>query len=209
MLALGAVAVAAAAGFGMLAAAVARRDTLAADAALLQAAAPPEDHPARQAAEAIGPVGKKWSYVPAALGTCAVLLATPGARRGGALRSRVAGAAAVLAASATARWLNPVLDNLPQPPAPPGRDSPTKPVFPSGHAFGPGTVALSSAYVLAREGIVRPGSAFPVALAVPVVLAGGRVLEEKHWASDVLGGYLGAVALASVSMAAYEAVRAG
>lgn len=78
-------------------------------------------------------------------------------------------------------------------------------MFPSGHAFGPSAVSLASAYVLAREGFARPAVAFPVALMVPLVSAGGRMIEEKHWASDVLGGYLGGTAVAAACVSAYEA----
>ncbi|MBD0320656.1 MAG: phosphatase PAP2 family protein, partial [Gemmatimonadetes bacterium] len=104
---------------------------------------------------------------------------------------------------------NPAFDRwLPQPPPPPGHP-PDRPVFPSGHAFGPGAVSLATAYVLAREGLAHPGVTFPVALAVPLVMSGARVLEEKHWASDVLGGYLGGIALSAGCLATYEVARNG
>ena len=54
-------------------------------------------------------------------------------------------------------------------------------------------------------GLARPAVAFPVALMVPLVSAGGRMIEEKHWASDVLGGYLGGTAVAAACASAYEA----
>ncbi|MBV9772637.1 MAG: phosphatase PAP2 family protein [Gemmatimonadetes bacterium] len=207
-LALGAVAAAAATGFGFLAAAVARRETAEADEEVREHTAAPRGHPAREAAEAISPIGKWWTYIPAALGAGACVLAAPGGWEPGARRSRGAGAGAVLLAGTVATALNPAFDRwLPQPPAPPGHESRRKPVFPSGHAFGPGAVALSTAYVLSREGIAHPAVAMPVAMTVPLVTAGGRMLVEKHWASDVLGGYLGGVALAAACLAAYEATR--
>jgi membrane-associated phospholipid phosphatase len=205
-LALGAVACAAAAGFAALAAAVVRRDTAAVDEAARDLTAAPPRHPVRRAAAALAPVGKWWTYVPAALGPSIFLLTASGASGSRARRSRRAGAGAILAAAATATALNPVFDRwLPQPPAPPGHASRRKPVFPSGHAFGPSAVSLASAYVLAREGLARPAVAFPVALMVPMVSAGGRMIEEKHWASDVLGGYLGGTAVAAACVSAYEA----
>jgi membrane-associated phospholipid phosphatase len=204
VLALGVVAAAAAAGFGVLAAAVARRDTAAADEALRRHTAAPRGHPARRAAEVAAPVGKWWTYVPAALGASAYLLTAPGAEG----RPRMAGVGAVMLTGIAATGLNPAFDRwLPQPPAPPGHRSRGKPVFPSGHAFGPGAVALATAYVMARERLARPGVALPVALMVPLATAGGRVLQEKHWASDVLGGYLGGLALAAACLTAYEASR--
>jgi membrane-associated phospholipid phosphatase len=205
-----AVAAAAAAGFGALAAAVARRDTAAADHEVRKRTAPDRRHPARRAAKAIAPAGKWWTYLPMALGASAWVIGAPGGRTSRALHSRGAGASAVLLAASVATALNPAFDRfLPQPPTPPGHGKRRKPVFPSGHAFGPGAVSLATAYVLAREGIARPAAAFPAALALPLVLSGGRVLEEKHWASDVLGGLLGGVAVAAACLAAYEAGREG
>ncbi|CAA9319452.1 MAG: hypothetical protein AVDCRST_MAG68-1869 [uncultured Gemmatimonadetes bacterium] len=206
-LALAAVSVAAGAGFVRLAAAVARRETVQADEAVHEATALPDEHPVREAAAAIAPAGKKKTYVPAALCASACILAAPGRREPGALRSRATGAAALIAAAAAARGLNPAFDRwLPQPPPPPGHP-PDRPVFPSGHAFGPGALSLATAYVLAREGLARPAVTFPVAMTVPLLMSGARVLEEKHWASDVLGGYLGGIALAAGCLAGYEAVR--
>ncbi len=208
--ALGAVAAAAAAGFGALAAAAARRDTAPVDEAVREATAPRPGHPARRVADAVSPVGKWYTYVPAALAAAAWVLAAPGPRDRGARRSRAVGAGAVLLAGTAATALNRVFDEvLPQPPAPPGHPSRSKPVFPSGHAFGPSAVSLAAAYVAAREGLARPGVAFPAALAVPLLTAGGRVIEEKHWASDVLGGYLGGITVAAACLTAYEAARRG
>ena len=206
-LTLAVVALIAGAGFGRLAAAVARRETAAADEALHEATAVPEDHPVREAAAAIAPAGKKRNYLPAALCASVFVLAAPGAREPGALRSRGAGVGAILLAAAAARGLNPAFDRwLPQPPPPPGHP-PDRPVFPSGHAFGPGAVSLATAYVLAREGLAPAAITFPLALTVPLVMSGARVLEEKHWASDVAGGYLGAIALSAGCLAGYEAAR--
>jgi len=202
---LGAGATVAASGFGALAAASARRATV------------PVDEPVRARAAAGGRskvlhamvtapthVGKWWAYVPAALGVAAYLLRA----RGGTARGR-AGAGAVALAGGAAAALAPAFDRwLPQPPAPPGHPDRRNPVFPSGHTFGPGTVALASAYVLAREGLVPMAAAIPVALALPLVTAGGKLVEQKHWASDVAGGYLGALALAAACCAAYERARA-
>ncbi|HEX6041500.1 phosphatase PAP2 family protein [Longimicrobium sp.] len=210
VLALGLVATTCAAGLVRLARAAARRETAALDEAVRERTAAPEDHPARDAAEAAAPIGKWYTYLPAALAASAYLLAAHRPEPGPERRSRVAGVGAVMLTGAAATALNPAFDDwLPQPPAPPGHESRRKPVFPSGHAFGPGAVALATAYVAAREGLAHPAAAFPVALLVPAVTAGGRVLQEKHWASDVLGGYLGGIALAAASAAAYEAIRNG
>lgn len=206
-LALGAVAAGAAAGFGALAAAVARRDTAHADEALRRRTAAPRGHPARDVAEAAAPVGKWWTYVPAALAASAYLLAARRPDDEDEWRSRRIGAGALLLAGTVATALNPAFDHLlPQPPTPPGHPH-RKPVFPSGHAFGPGAVAFCAAYVMMREGVARGGTAFPVAAVIPLATSGGRVLQEKHWASDVLGGYLGGIVVAAACAAAYELAR--
>jgi membrane-associated phospholipid phosphatase len=215
-LSLAAGATAAAAGFAVLNAATVRRDTAKADRALGRKAKARRGHPARRAAKLLAPVGKWYTYLPLAALLSAYLLAAGEAplrdrarRRGPRARPRrLIGAAAIVAAGLAATALNPIFDRwLPQPPVPPGRRRKPKSVFPSGHAFGPGAIALTGAWVLSREGLARPAVAFPLALATPAITAGGRLLEEKHWASDVLGGYLGAVALAAGCLSAYEATR--
>ncbi|HEX6751614.1 MAG TPA: hypothetical protein VF092_30250 [Longimicrobium sp.] len=136
-LVLGGIAAAAAAGFGALAAAVARRDTARADEKVRKRTSPRRGHPAREAADAISPVGKWWTYIPAALAASAYVVRADGAADGDAERSRRAGAGAITLAGVVATALNHAFDRvLPQPPAPPGRPSRRKPVFPSGHAFG-------------------------------------------------------------------------
>jgi membrane-associated phospholipid phosphatase len=61
--------------------------------------------------------------------------------------------------------------------------------------------------VLVAEGLARPEVALPLALAIPAVSAGGKLLEEQHWASDVLGGSLAAVVVAATCLAGYERAR--
>lgn len=209
VVALAAVSGAAAASFAVLASAVARRDTADVDEEVRKHAAMPAQHPARRAAEAIAPLGKWWAYLPAALAVSIYVLAAPGTQKRRARSSRKAGAGAMLLAGTTAAALGPVFDRwLPQPPAPPGHRSPRKPVFPSGHTIGPSAVSLTAAHVLVREGLARSEIAAPVALMVPLVTASSKLLAQKHWASDVLGGYLGGAAVAAACLSAYEAARA-
>ncbi|HET7232043.1 MAG TPA: phosphatase PAP2 family protein, partial [Longimicrobium sp.] len=205
-LALGAVAGAAAAGFAALAAAVARRDTAKVDEAVRKATGADPDSDAHDAAESIKKAGKWYTYVPAAAAASTAVLLARGADGNG--RSRRVGAGALMLTGTLATALNPAFDKvLPQPPAPPGHPSRSKAVFPSGHAFGPGAVSLATAYVLSREGVAHPAIAFPAALAVPAVTAGARMLVQKHWASDVLGGLVGGIAVAALCLSAYEATR--
>jgi drug/metabolite transporter (DMT)-like permease len=210
-LALGGTAALAGTAFGALGVASARRITEPIDEAVRERAARPKHHPARRIATAPLSLGKWWAYVPAALGLATWLVAAPPPRRGPRRRPRrdqLPGAAAVVGAGVAAAALAQGFDRwLPQPPAPPGHDDPDKPVYPSGHTFGPATVALTAAYVLAREGRARGGVAIPAALAVPLVTAGGKLVQQRHWATDVLGGYLGAVAVAAACLTGYELTR--
>lgn len=217
---LGGTALASAAGFGVVAYASATRASAKADHKVQRRAALPEAHPVRRAAEAIAPLGKWWAYMPLAMGVGAWLLAAPGFRRtsgGGGKRRprrrpglamRAPGAATVLVAGTIATALSPLFDVLlPQPPAPPGRRTINHPVFPSGHALGPAAVAATSAYVLAREGLVRPAIGVPVALALPLATVAERVVGKRHWASDVVGGWLAGAAIAAGCLVAYESTR--
>jgi membrane-associated phospholipid phosphatase len=159
----------------------------------------------RRAAELLHPLGKWWSYVPAA----AAVGVTVYARGRGPRSDRAAGAASVLLAAAASALVNPLFDKvLPQPPPPPGRRSNPKPTFPSGHAFGLGAVALASAYVLHREDVVGTAAAAPIALLPPVIGGVAKVVEQKHWPSEVAGGFLVAVVIASLSVLVYELERA-
>jgi membrane-associated phospholipid phosphatase len=208
IIALGATAAVASAGFALLTAAVARRDTARADEKLRKRTSPRRGNPVRRAADAISPAGKWWTYIPAALAASAYVLRAGEPSGDGVAHSRRSGAGAITLAGVVATGLNHAFDRvLPQPPAPPGRKSRRKPVFPSGHAFGPAAVGLSAAYVLSREGLASPAVALPAALVLPAVTSGGRLIDEKHWSSDVLGGFLGGIALAAACMAAYEARR--
>ncbi len=194
----------AAAAFALVARAVARRDTASADRAATRKGTPSPGHPVRRLADAISPVGKWHSYLPLAL-TIGGVLRARGPRRGRARVERDAAADAIMLAGVASTVLTRVFDRvLPQPPAPPGHADPTKPVFPSGHAFGPTAVGLTMAYALSRTSLVHPGRAFLTALGVPIVTAGGRFLEERHWLSDIAGGVLGGGAVAALALAFFE-----
>jgi membrane-associated phospholipid phosphatase len=206
---LGAGAIAAGGAFALLSRAVANRQTLDVDRELHGDLTPAPSHPLRRAGKALGPIGKWYSYVPVALGIASTVLnqRDPSFRRNATRRNRRTGAAAVAASGLASVALTELFDRvLPQPPTPPGHE-PGKPVFPSGHMFGPLTVGLVSSYVLGKERLTSPYVSIPAALTIPLVAAATRVVEEKHWSSDVLGGALGGIAVAGVILAAYELTR--
>jgi membrane-associated phospholipid phosphatase len=196
----------ASAAFFVLARAVALRDTASVDRKVQRKVKVRSGKPARKAAEAVSPVGKWWTYVPAS-GVIAGYIIAARRPEGRKLQRSVAGGAAIVGTAVVAAILNNVLDDLvPQPPAPPGRPSPRHPVFPSGHTFGTASVGLASAWILSSERLVSPQIAFPVAMLFPLLSASARMMEEKHWLSDVAGGLLVAVAVASTSITVYEVV---
>lgn len=203
---LGGVALASAGGFAGIARASATRAAARVDQRVRERARLPKRHPVRRASEAVAPLGKWWAYLPIAAGAGTWLVASA---RGSRVRRRRAGAAAtILAAGLLATALAPLFDELlPQPPAPPGRRNRRKPVFPSGHAFGPAAVATTTAYLAAREGLARPRIAAPAAAMLPMLTVAGKLAGQKHWASDVFGGWLAGGALAAGCLAAYEALR--
>jgi membrane-associated phospholipid phosphatase len=70
--------------------------------------------------------------------------------------------------------------------------------YPSGHTTGVTAVALTTAYVLARQDLISKRRALALAAVAPAIMGAYRVLDDEHWATDVAGGWLlgGAVALA-------------
>lgn len=198
---------AAVAAFVALARAVAERDTATVDRKVEKRAAVPSRKRTRRVAEKTSPVGKWWTYVPVAGATALWVLFAP-ADDGEAIdnEARLAGAAAILGTAVSAAILNRTFEHLlPQPPAPPGRPR-QHPVFPSGHAFGTASVAIAAATVLMRERIASE-AIIPLATIVPIASAAARMMEEKHWLSDIIGGYLAAIALSAAPLTVYEMVR--
>lgn len=191
--------------FALLNLAVARRDTASVDRKLEKKLKVPRGHALRRAAEVVAPLGKWWSYLPLA-GGIAVYVVVAGREEEGRRRQSLTGGASIVGAALIAAVLNDVLDDvLPQPPAPPGRPSRTHPVFPSGHTFGTASVGLTAAWIISREELIHPSIAFPIAVTLPLISAGGRMMEDKHWVSDIAGGFLAALVVASLSIAVYEA----
>lgn len=70
--------------------------------------------------------------------------------------------------------------------------------YPSGHTTGATALSVTSAYVLAREGVISTRAALAIGSAAPLLMGAYRVVADDHWASDVAGGWLlgGAIGLA-------------
>lgn len=151
----------------------------------------------RKAALGTTPLGKWWAYVPPSLVTASRLQ-----RRG-----RTAAGITVAGTAMLAALLPRVLDGLMKRRLPPAeRHEPSKQSYPSGHALQTSAMALTTSYVLLREGLAPGWSIAPLGLA-SLAAGAGRLLLERHWTSDVLGGYLAGVALGASCAGVYERQR--
>ena len=152
----------------------------------------------RSLATGIGPLGKWWGQMPVSVGIAALAWRARGPRA----------ATPIAAASAAAASLAWVLEQAMRPRTPPpGRHSPTEPAFPSGHALQTSAVAWTAAYVLVRERLVSPGAAVPLAVALPAVSGLAKLYLDRHWLTDVLGGYLLGATVAAAAAAGHEVAR--
>ena len=145
------------------------------------------------------PVGKWWGHVPATFLTAAQLLKA----------DRRAAALTIAGTSVAAALLPLLLDRisvrrLP----PPERGDPNRQSYPSGHALQSSALALTTAYVMHREHLASPKWLAPLG---PLSLATGlgRLVLDRHWASDVLGGYCAGIALGAGSAGLYELSHGG
>ena len=80
------------------------------------------------------------------------------------------------------------------------------PSFPSGHTIGVTAEGLSIAYILFREDL-GPPAALAALIAWPVLVGVTRVYRDRHWLSDVVGGWTAGVGVAAGAILLYR--RAG
>jgi undecaprenyl-diphosphatase len=144
------------------------------------------------------PLGKWWGHIPPSLITANRLYH----------RGRATAAVTVAATSVAAALLPKLLDRLLPHRFPPfERHEPSKHSYPSGHALQTSALALANGYVLRREGIGPAWAIGPLSLG-SIVAGLGRLLLDRHWTSDVIGGYFAGIALGATSAGCYElAVR--
>ncbi len=76
--------------------------------------------------------------------------------------------------------------------------------FPSGHATLAVAMCGTLAYVLWRERLLPRVAAIGAGVALPVVVGISRVYLDMHWATDIAGGWLAGLIVASAAAAAYE-----
>ena len=62
--------------------------------------------------------------------------------------------------------------------------------YPSGHTTGATALAVATALVLERQGLISRERAAAIALGAPAVMGTYRVIAYDHWTTDVLGGWM-------------------
>jgi undecaprenyl-diphosphatase len=81
----------------------------------------------------------------------------------------------------------------------------TEPSFPSGHTTGVTAEALAAAYVLTREELATPPM-LGLLLLWPVLVGVSRVYRDRHWISDILGGWVAGTGVAAVAALLYHRI---
>ncbi|HEX6574675.1 MAG TPA: phosphatase PAP2 family protein [Gemmatimonadaceae bacterium] len=191
------VSAAAAMGFGALASRTRKPRTILGDLKL-RSRLPRYGKQTKKAAIQFGYLGKEWAVLPAAGAIGAKLLS----------EDRKAGAAAVVAATLAAIGASHLFDViLDQRTPPPGRHAPASPHFPSGHALHSTAVLTIGAWVLSREGMIGKRAAGIGAGVLALALGFDRLIQDRHWTSDVVAGWLAAVSIAGLAASGYEISR--
>jgi undecaprenyl-diphosphatase len=194
---LSAVSVATAAAFAVLAKKNLRPRTILGDIRM-RARLPRYGRKTRKAVIPFGYLGKELGLMPIAGIASAKLL----------MDGRKQGAIAIAAATLTSIAASHVFDRvLQQRTPPPGRKAPADPHFPSGHALHSTAVLGIGAWVLTREGIAGKKAAIAGAAALAAALGFDRLVQDRHWTTDVVGGWLAAISIASLAAAGYELSR--
>lgn len=83
----------------------------------------------------------------------------------------------------------------------------TEAAFPSGHTADATAVLATGAYLLVREDIAPPVLVAPAVAALALSVGASRVGLGWHWTSDVIGGWLTGIAVASGCAIAYERLK--
>lgn len=62
--------------------------------------------------------------------------------------------------------------------------------YPSGHTTGATALAITMAYVLRRRRLISLPRAVAIASIAPATMGVYRVIDDEHWVTDVVGGWL-------------------
>ncbi|MBA2627470.1 MAG: phosphatase PAP2 family protein, partial [Gemmatimonadales bacterium] len=82
-----------------------------------------------------------------------------------------------------------------------------QPAFPSGHTTGATAVSLTAGYMFVRERLAEDEYVLPVAMGVPLAVGFTRLYLDRHWAADVLAGWLLGTGIAGLCITLYEETR--
>jgi len=154
----------------------------------------------KRTTETLGPIGKTWLHLTVTSGVAGYLLL---------LGKGVDSATTVILSSIASYGASGAAERfLPRRHAPWGRLSFTEPSFPSGHAMRAATVTMVTAYVLVRENVGSRKTAVPIVMAIPALTALHALYFDRHWATDIIGGWLAGAAIASGCAYGYEVAQA-
>jgi undecaprenyl-diphosphatase len=81
----------------------------------------------------------------------------------------------------------------------------TEPSFPSGHTTGVTAEALAVAYILTQEELATP-VLLGLLVAWPVLVGVSRVYRDRHWISDILGGWAAGTGVAALTALLYQRI---
>lgn len=81
------------------------------------------------------------------------------------------------------------------------------PSFPSGHAARVAAVAALGGYAAVVEGLAPPRVVIPLGVAASLASGGGRLANERHWGTDIVGGWGLGVAVAGLCALWYDRLR--
>src|SRR5215212_3558753 len=164
----------------------------------MRAHLPRYNRKAKKVAVPFGYLGKEQAVLPIAGLAAANLFSDD--RREGAL--------AIMAATLASVGASHLFDRiLQQRTPPPGRRAPADPHFPSGHALHSTALLGIAAWVLAREGLAEKKAVGISAGVLALALGFDRLVQDRHWTTDVVAGWLAAIAIAGVAAASYEVGR--
>lgn len=62
--------------------------------------------------------------------------------------------------------------------------------YPSGHTTGATSLAVTSALVLRRHRVLSKTATLAIGIGAPLAMGAYRVIDDEHWTTDVIGGWL-------------------
>ncbi len=127
------------------------------------------------------------------------------------LRRRRLGGASAIVASAWLGWLAHRAIKLRYARVRPSRRGIARRTdsYPSGHTTGVTAVAVTIARVLERDGVLSRREARLLAIGASAIMGAYRVVDDEHWTTDVIGGWLFGIAISYACTALATGSAAG